>query len=240
MYINNESRVHFSDEVRKLDGRKNIDDVWWVNSIGDRRREISNIDEEIAKLQGLLFETGKRLYKINAKINRRNHDIASIKEGIKIGSFVAGGALAISLLAAGVSEGFEIWCYLMSFPLVVGASAVKVIYDFKGEIEALEEEQLIEQIDRESFESSIEALTNKKNVILGNSPVKRVTASDDILDRPMCSYYQLMPDGDDNNYSDVVFQVGGDKPYNWTAHKLIRKMSENKQEDDGLAKTKTR
>ena len=51
MYIKNESRVHFTDEVRKLDGRKNIDDVWWVNSIGDRRREISNIDEEIAKVK---------------------------------------------------------------------------------------------------------------------------------------------------------------------------------------------
>ena len=80
MYINNESRVHFSDEVRKLDGRKNIDDVWWVNSIGDRRREISNIDEEIAKLQGLLFETGKRLYKINAKINRRKEILIVFKK----------------------------------------------------------------------------------------------------------------------------------------------------------------
>lgn len=240
MYIKNESRVHFTDEVRKLDGRKNIDDVWWVNSIGDRRREISNIDEEIAKLQDLLFKAGKRIHKINTKINKKNYDIAAIKEWLKIGSGLAGGALAISLLGAGVTEGFQIWCGLMAVPIVVGASAVKVVHDFKGEIAELEEDKIGEEIEQESFERSIESLTNKKNVLLGLNQTRKTTVSHDIVDRPLCSYYQLKPDGDDNNYSDVVFQVGGDKPYNWTAHKLIRRVSENSQENDVVVKTKTR
>ena len=240
MYIKNGSRVHFTDEVRNLDGRKNIDDVWWVNSIGDRRREISNIDEEIAQLQTLLFKTSKRIHKINTKINKKNHDIASIKEWLKIGSIVSGGTLAISLLAAGFSEGFQIWCYLMSVPVVFGGSAIKVIHDFKDEIEELEEDKLIEEVEQGSFEREIEALTNKKNVLLGRKPEKNSTESHDFVDRPMCTYYQLKPDGDDNNYSDSVFQVGGDKPYNWTAHKLIRKVSEGTQDTDTVVKTKTR
>lgn len=240
MYIKNDSRVHFTDEVRNLDGRKNIDDVWWVNSIGDRRREVSNIDEEIAKLQSLLFKTGKRIHKINMKINKKNHDIAAIKEWLKIGAVGASCALAISLLGAGVTEGFQIWCGLMAVPVVFGASAVKVIYDFKGEIADLEEDKIGEEIDQESFERSIESLTNKKNVLLGRNPTRKTTESHDFIDRPLCSYYQLKPDGDNNDYSDAVFQVGGDKPYNWTAHKLIRRMSENSQETDTMVKTKTR
>lgn len=239
MYIKNGSRVHFTDEVRNLDGRKNIDDVWWVNSIGDRRREVSNIDEEIAKTQGLLFKTGKRIHKLDTKINKKNHDIAVIKEALKIGAGISTAALAISLLGAGFTEGFQIWCYLMSVPVVVGGSAIKVIYDFKGEIEELEEERVTEEIDQESFERTIENLTNKKNAILGCNPTKK-SESHDFLDSPLCSYYQLKPDGDNNNYSDTVFQVGGDKPYNWTANKLIRRVSENSQDTDTVVKTKTR
>lgn len=240
MYIDNGSKVHFSDATRKLDGRKNIDDVWWVSSIGDRRREVLKIDEDIKGLCGLLGEAEKRINKINAKIDKRTNDIASIKECIKIGVFLAGGVLAISLLGAGLTEGFEIWCGLMAVPAVVGVSALKVQNDFKHEILALEEDRVIEEVDQENFRRSINELTNKKNAILGHKPDRRKSESHDILDRPMCSYYQLKQDGDDNDYSDVVFQVGGDKPYNWTAHKLIRRVSENNQKSDAVVKTKTR
>lgn len=240
MYINNDSRTHFSEEFRKLDGRKNIDDVWWVNSIGDRRREIEKIDEEISGIQGSLVSSNNRINKINAKISRRNGNIEAIKEGLKLGVKVAGGILVISVLGAGVREGFEIWCGLMMLPAAVGISALKVQYDFKNEIVALEEDKCIEEIDQDSYERSIQELTNKKNAILGQNTRKRPTGSNEIVDRPMCSYYQLKPDGDTNDYSDEVFQVGGAKPYNWTAHKLIRRMTSQEPLVDCDEKVKTR
>lgn len=240
MKQNNGSRVHFSTESRSLDGRKNIDDVWWVNGIGDRRREIENIDKEIGRLNESIDDVVFDIGTIDAKIARRQNNIEFIKGCLKYGAIFAGGALAISVLGAGVSEGIRIWCGLMILPTVVGVSAKIVQGNFENEIESLEEDKCFEEIDRDSYQRQIDELSNKKEVIRGIQPKFRSTGQHEIIDRPPCIYYQRIEDGDDNNYGDEVFQVGGTEPYNWTANKLIKSVASQESFKTRDIKVKTR
>lgn len=236
---NRESKTHFSRKSRNLDGRKNIDDVWWINRIGERRKEIGRIEQEISQNTNQINQIDKRIGKIDKQIEKRNNNIDTIKTSLKIGSLMAGAALLISVLGAGVSSGIEIWCGLMLVPSVVGISALKVQRDYKKEIERLEEDKCIEEIDRSSYQRTIESLTYKKSILLGEKRENKRNCGHDILNRPQCIYYQHTPSGDENDYSDEVFQVGGTEPYNWTAHKLINRIH-SMQEENANAKVKSR
>ena len=236
---NRKYETRFSEKSRKLDGRKNIDDVWWVTGMSDRRREIENIEQEINKASEMIEATDERIEDIDEKINAKQNGVNLINTGLQIGTVLAGAAFLISILGAGISQGFEIWCGLMLVPGVVGVSAIMVKNEFKKEIEAFEEDRCIEEIDRSSYQRTIESLTYKRNVMLGEKSKNIKLAGNDILDRPQCIYYHHTPIGDENNYSDEVFQVGGTEPYNWTAHKLINRIH-SVQEERAKEKVKSR
>lgn len=234
-----ESKTHFSRKSRNLDGRKNIDDVWWVNRIGDRRKEIEKIDQEISQNTSLKNQIDQKIKNIDKQIEKRTNNIVTIKTSLQIGLIMSAAALLISILGAGVSLGIKIWCGLMLVPGVVGVSALKVQSDYKKEIESLEEDKSIEEIDLSSYQRTIESLVYQKNMLLGEKVENKRNNGYDILNRPQCIYYQHTPLGDENDYSDEVFQVGGTEPYNWTAHKLINRI-QSVQEEHAKEKVKSR
>lgn len=240
MKNNDGSRIHFSEKARKADGRKNIDDVWWVSELGRRRKELQEIDEEIGVLNGYITNANNRIGTINGTILKRQNDIQFIKAGLKYGAILACGVLTISVLGAGFSEGFEIWCGLMLAPTVVGVSAKMVQGNFENEIVQLEEDKCIEEIDLDSYQRKIDELNNKKEFIKGASPSKRMTGSHEIVERPMCVYYQFESETDLNDYNDEVFQVGGTEPHNWTADKLIKRITSQQSLVNDGGRTKTR
>lgn len=234
-----ESKTHFSRKSRNLDGRKNIDDVWWVNGIGVRRKEIEKIGQEISKNTILISQIDQKIGDIDKRIEKRTNIIETIKTSLQIGSIISAAALLISILGAGFSSGFKIWFGLMLVPGTVGISALKVQRDYKKEIENLEEDKSIEEIDRSSYQNIIESLAYKKSILLGEKAENKRSHGRDIQNRPQCIYYQHTPLGDENDYSDEVFQVGGTEPYNWTAHKLINRI-QSVQEEHGKEKVKSR
>ena len=132
-----ESKTHFSRKSRNLDGRKNIDDVWWVNGIGVRRKEIEKIGQEISKNTILISQIDQKIEDIDKRIEKRTNIIETIKTSLQIGSIISAAALLISILCAGISSGFKIWFGLMLVPGTVGISALKVQRDYKKEIDSL-------------------------------------------------------------------------------------------------------